>query len=146
MSHRHFVPILMLLALAAAGSRAQAEEPVKAELDAPFALSVGETARLESEDFELTLRSITDDSGCDDPKDCSIFLFKGTLLARHGGKKELMEVNASFMPDKPVNLNFGGYRVEMTAVRRPDPKGPLYTTLRVVKAPPEPEKEKEDPS
>ncbi|MFL6232512.1 MAG: hypothetical protein ACJ76N_05205 [Thermoanaerobaculia bacterium] len=136
------LPFLLVLLLFA-GGRARAQEPVKAELDAPFALSVGETARLESEDFEVTLRSITDDSGCDDPKDCSIFLFKGTLLSRHGGKKELMEVNASFMPDKPVDLKFDGYRVELTAVRRPDPKGPLYTTLRVVKAPPEPEK-KED--
>ena len=80
-------------------------------------------------------------------RECSIFLFKGTLLARHGGKKEMMEVNASFFPGKPVDLKFDGYHVEMTAVRRPDPKGPL-TTLRVVKAPPEPEKEKEkeDPS
>lgn len=138
---KHKTLVLVLLALTVlAGDRARAQEPVKAELDTPFALSVGETARLESEDFELTLRSITDDSGCDDPKDCSIFLFKGTLLARHGGKKELMEVNASFTPDKPVNLNFGGYRVEMTAVRRPDPKGPLYTTLRV-KAPVEEKKE-----
>jgi hypothetical protein len=136
--------VLLVLILFAAGGRARAQEPVKAELDAPFALVAGETARVESENFEVTLRSITDDSGCDDPRDCSIFLFKGTLLTRHGGKKELAEINASFMPDKPFDMTFDGYRVEVTAVRRPDPKGPLYATFRVVKAPPEPEREKEE--
>jgi hypothetical protein len=139
MKQKALVPVLLVLALVA-GGRARAQEPVKAELDAPFALSAGETARLDSENFEVTLRSITDDSGCDDPKDCSIFLFKGTLLTRHGGKKELGEINASFMPDKPFDMTFDGYRVEITAVRRPDPKGPLYATFRVVKVPPEYEK------
>lgn len=138
MNRKKRLPVLLALTLFAAGSSlARAQEPVKAELDTPFALAVGETARLESEDFELTLRSITNDSGCDDPKDCSIYLFKGTLLARHAGSKELMEVDASFLADKPADVNFGGYRVQVTAVRRPDPKGPLYTTFRVVKAGPE---------
>ena len=53
------------------------------------------------------------------------------------------EINASFIPDKPFGMTFDGYRVEITAVRRPDPKGPLYTTFRVAKAAGE-EKEKEE--
>src|SRR4029077_4173139 len=133
MKYKALVPLLLIFVLVA-GGRARAQEPVKAELDAPFALAAGETARLESEDFAVRLRSITDDSGCDDPKDCSIFLFKGTLLTRHGEKKELGEINASFRPDKPFSMTFDGYRLEITAVRRPDPKGPLYTTFRVAKA------------
>ncbi|HEY4561415.1 MAG TPA: hypothetical protein VIJ36_00460, partial [Thermoanaerobaculia bacterium] len=86
MKQKALVPVLLVLALVA-GGRARAQEPVKAELDAPFALAAGETARLGSEDFEVTLRSMSDDSGCDDPKDCSSILFKGTLLTRHGEKK-----------------------------------------------------------
>ena len=125
-----------------AAGRARAQEPVKAELDTPFALAAGETARLESENFEVTLRSMSDDSGCDDPKDCSSILFKGTLLTRHGEKKEMAQIMAFFAPDKPYAMTYEGYQVQMTAIRRPDPKGPLYATFRVVKAAPEePEKE-----
>ncbi|MFL6264277.1 MAG: hypothetical protein ACJ76Y_31710 [Thermoanaerobaculia bacterium] len=136
------LPFLLVLLLFA-GGRARAQEPVKAELDAPFALAAGETGRVDSESFEVTLRSMSDDSGCDDPKDCSSILFKGTILTRHGDKKEMGQIMAFFTPDKPYAMTFEGYRVEMTAIRRPDPKGPLYATFRVVKAPPEPEK-KED--
>ena len=141
MKRKSLVPVLLVLTLFAAGGFALAQEPVKAELDAPFALAAGETARLESENFEVTLRSMSDDSGCDDPKDCSSILFKGTLLTRHGEKKEMGQIMAFFTPDKPYAMTFEGYRVEMTAIRRPQAKGPLYATFRVVKAPPEPEKE-----
>jgi hypothetical protein len=143
MKRKPLVPILLVLTLFAAGGRARAQEPVKAELDAPFALATGETARLESENFEVTLRSMSDDSGCDDPRDCSSILFKGTLLTRHGEKKEMAQIMAFFSPDNPYTMTFEGYRVEMTAIRRPDPKGPLYATFRVVKAPPELEKKEE---
>ncbi|HEY4588178.1 MAG TPA: hypothetical protein VII86_03080 [Thermoanaerobaculia bacterium] len=143
MKQKALVPVLLVLALVA-GGRARAQEPVKAELDAPFALAAGETARLESENFEVTLRSMSDDSGCDDPKDCSSILFKGTLLTRHGEKKEMAQIMAFFAPDKPYAMTWEGYQVQMTAIRRPDPKGPLYATFRVVKAAEEGEKEKEE--
>jgi hypothetical protein len=139
MKQKALMLALLVFALVA-GGRAEAQEPVKAELDAPFALAAGETARLESENFEVTLRSMSDDSGCDDPKDCSSILFKGTILTRHGEKKEMGQIMAFFAPDKPYAMTFEGYRVEMTAIRRPQAKGPLYATFRVVKAP-EPEKE-----
>ena len=140
MKQKALIPALMILALVA-GGRARAQEPVKAELDTPFALAVGETARLDSENFEVTLRSMSDDSGCDDPKDCSSILFKGTLLTRHGEKKEMAQIMAFFAPDKPYAMTYEGYQVQMTAIRRPDPKGPLYATFRVVKAA---EEEKKD--
>ena len=142
MKQKALIPALLIFALVA-GGRARAQEPVKAELDAPFALAVGETARLESENFEVTLRSMSDDSGCDDPKDCSSILFKGTILTRHGEKKEMGQIMAFFSPEKPYSTTFEGYRVELTDIRRPQAKGPLYATFRVVKAPPELEKEKE---
>jgi hypothetical protein len=135
MKQKALIPVLSVLTLFAAGGFAHAQEPVKAELDTPFALAAGETARLESENFEVTLRSMSDDSGCDDPKDCSSILFKGTLLTRHGEKKEMAQIMAFFSPDSPYTMTFEGYRVEMTAIRHPDPKGPLYATFRVVKAP-----------
>jgi hypothetical protein len=132
---KKLLPVLVLLLFA--GGRAWAQEPVKAELDTPFALAAGETGRVDSENFEVTLRSMSDDSGCDDPKDCSSILFKGTILTRHGEKKEMGQIMAFFAPDKPFTLIYEGYRVELTAIRRPDPKGPLYATFRVVKAPEE---------
>jgi hypothetical protein len=135
MKRQTLVPALLIFALAAAGGRAGAQEPVKAELDTPFALAAGETARLDAENFEVTLRSMSDDSGCDDPKDCSSILFKGTLLTRHGEKKETGQIMAFFTRDKPYSTTFEGYRVELTDIRRPDPKGPLYATFRVVRAP-----------
>jgi hypothetical protein len=138
MKQKALIPALLIFALVA-GARAHAQEPVKAELEAPFALAAGETARLESENFEVTLRSMSDDSGCDDPKDCSTILFKGTILTRHGEKKDLAQIMAMFAPDRPYTMTYEGYQVQMTAIRRPDPKGPLYATFRVVKAP-EPEK------
>jgi hypothetical protein len=137
MKYKALVPALLIFALA--GARAQ--EPVKAELDRPFALAVGETARLESENFEVTLRSMSDDSGCDDPKDCSSILFKGTLLTRHGEKKEMAQIMAFFTPDRAYTMTWEGYQVQMTAIRRPNPKGPLYVTFRVVKAAEEGEKQ-----
>ena len=138
---RTMVLALLVFAFLTIGGRARAQEPVKAELEAPFALAAGETARLESENFEVTLRSMSDDSGCDDPKDCSSVLFKGTLLTRHGEKKEMGQIMAFFTPDKPYTMTFEGYQVQMTAIRRPDPKGPLYATFRVVKAVEEEKKE-----
>ncbi len=133
MKRKALAPVLLVLTLLAAGSPARAQEPVKAELEVPFALASGEKARLESENFEVTLRSMTDDSGCDDPKDCSAILFKGTLLLRHDEKKLVEDFTASFELGKSVHLDFDGYRLELTTVRRPDPKGPSYATFRVVR-------------
>ena len=134
MKQKTLVPVLLVFAFCAAVSLVRAQEPVKAELDAPFALAQGETGRIESDGVEVMLRSISDDSGCDDPKDCSSILFKGTLLTRVGEKKQMGQIMAFFTPDKPYTMTYEGYRVEMTAIRRPDPKGPLYATFRVVKA------------
>lgn len=128
------IPILMVLALCLMGTRSYAqEEPVPAELGKPFALAVEETARVEPEGFEVTLRSMSDDSGCDDPKDCTSYLFKGTLLVRLGDQKQMAQLMVFFKPDSPYRMKFAGYQVEMTSIRRAQKGGPLLATFQVVK-------------
>jgi hypothetical protein len=136
---RKLIPVLLVLALCA--GLAHAQEPVKAELDKPFALSVEETARVEPDGFEVTLRSMSDDSGCDDPKDCTSYLFKGTLLTRLGEQKQMAQLMVFFKPGAPYTMKFAGYQVEMTSLRRAQKGGPLLATFRVVKAA---EEEKKD--
>lgn len=141
MKRHTLLPVLLVvILLCASGNLARAGEPVKVEFDAPFALSAGEAARVEPEGFEVTLRSMSDDSGCDDPKECSTLLFKGTILTRLGEKKDLAQITAMFEPGKVFTLDFEGYQVQLSDIRRPKDKGPLYASLRVVKLPPESEK------
>jgi hypothetical protein len=136
MKRETLVPVLLVLALCAAEglARAQDPEPVKAFLETSFALSVGETARVEPEGLEVTLRSMSDDSGCDDPKECGSILFKGTIFTRLGDKKDMAQITAMFEPGKVFTLDFEGFQVQLSDIRRPQPKGPLYATFKVVKA------------
>jgi hypothetical protein len=140
MKRETLVPVLLVIILCAAGSLARAEEPVKAALETPFALSVGETARVEPEGLEVTLRSMSDDSGCDDPKDCGSILFKGTIFTRLGEKKDMAQITAFFSRESPFTTDFAGYTIELTDIRRPRAQGPLFATFKVVKAAPESEK------
>ena len=123
---RKLIPVLLVLSLFAGRSH------------------VEETARVEPDGFEVTLRSMSSDSGCDDPRDCTSYLFKGTLLVRLGEQKQMAELMVFFKPGTPYTLKFAGYQVEMTSVRRTQNGGPLLATFRVVKAAEE-EKEKEEP-
>jgi len=129
------IPALMVLALCVAGTRSYAQEPVQAELGEPFALAVEETARVEPDGFEVTLRSMSDDSGCDDPKDCTSYLFKGTLLTRLGDQKQMAQLMVFFKPGSPYRMEYAGYQVEMTSIRRAQKGGPLLATFQVVKEP-----------
>jgi hypothetical protein len=133
MKHK-LIPALILLALCAAGTHSYAQEPAQAELGKPFALGVEETARVEPDGFEVTLRSVSDDSGCDDPKDCTAYMYNGTLLIRLGDQKQLAQLMVSFTPDSPYKMKIAGYQLEMLSIRRPKPKAPLVATFRVVKA------------
>src|SRR5436305_12185607 len=118
MKRKTLAPVLLVLTLFA-GGHARAQETVKAELDAPFALAVGETARLESENLEVTLRSMSDDSGCDDPKHYSSILLQRPLLTRHGEKQEMSQIMAFFAPDMPYTISYEGHQRLITALRRP---------------------------
>jgi hypothetical protein len=141
MTKYKLIPVLLVLGLITVASRSYAEETVKAELGKPFALAVEETARVEPDGFEVTLRSVSDDSGCDDPKDCTGYLFNGTLLLRLGEQKQLAQLMVSFAPGSPYSMKFAGYQVEMASIRRVQKGGPLLATFRVVKAA---EEEKEE--
>lgn len=131
MRSRRLFPVLLAIALAA---RAGAEGPpaIKAALEAPFTISVGETARVEPEGLEVTLRSVSDDSGCVEPDDCSEMLFKGTLVTRLEEKREMAQIMAFFAPGSPYRMDFAGYEIQLTDLRRADAKGPLLATFKVV--------------
>ena len=87
-------------------------------LNEPFTRSAGETRQIGPDGFEVTLRSIDDDSGCFSANDCSTMIFHGSLGVRWGAKSELMLVQAVIRPHQPLSLNLDGYAFDMTDVRR----------------------------
>ena len=138
------VAVLSALALLAGWPHAPAagaeKGVVEVEMDAPFVLVVGETARVAGPDvLGLTLRSASEGSGCMAPDDCEVMLFEGTLALRVGEERQLAEFNVSFRPGKPFTHTFGGYEYQMLAVRRV--KERVEVTFQVVEAPPAPEAE-----
>lgn len=137
------ISLLLLVALAVSGRTAWAQEEVpQVDLGTPFALSVGEMMRVGPDGLEITLRSASDDSGCFAPNDCSVMTFNGTLAVKEGERRELMDVEAGFTPDKPVSIKFERYVVVLTAVRRD--KARLIASFTVVPAPPEEKKDEEE--
>ncbi|HEX4963329.1 MAG TPA: hypothetical protein VF173_21040 [Thermoanaerobaculia bacterium] len=101
-------------------------------LDTPFTLRPGEMARVGPAGFEVTLRTLADDSGCLAPNDCSLMLFKGTLVLSLGDKRNLTQLDADLRPDQPANLDFAGYKLRVTAVHRV--KGRLEAVFKLVEA------------
>ena len=61
---------------------------VDVDLDQPFVLRQGQTGRIEAEDVSVTLRSLSEDSGCFSPDDCSTMLAEGTLAMQAGEDKD----------------------------------------------------------
>ncbi|MCB0123158.1 MAG: hypothetical protein KDE58_12975, partial [Caldilineaceae bacterium] len=59
-------------------------------LGQPFIVRVGATASLTDIDFQLTLRSLSEDSGCLTATDCSIMTAEGTLVLQQGDTRELL--------------------------------------------------------
>ena len=96
-------------------------------LQQPFQLNKGQTAVIESEDFQLTFRSVTDDSGCFAPNDCSLMTFDGTLAAQKGKETELMTVMASLHAGSWVDLEFAGYTIELRGIQQIEGKGHVAT-------------------
>lgn len=85
-------------------------------LDQPFVLRPGQTARNEAEDVSLTLRSLTEDSGCFSADDCSVMLAEGTLAMQAGEDKELLEFSAGMTPGSPFSYEFGDYVITLLRV------------------------------
>jgi len=100
-------------------------------LQQPFQLNKGQTAVIESEDFQLTFRSVTDDSGCFSPTDCSLMTFDGTLAAQKGDATELMSVMASIHAGSSVELEFAGYTIELRSIQQIEGQGHIATFVVV---------------
>jgi hypothetical protein len=132
---KHAVPAMLLFTLLAAGSAAHAERPetIPAQLDTPFTLAVGETASVAPDGFEVTLRTLSEESGCLDIKDCAVMLFRGTLTMLLDPRRQLANVDQRLARGFPATVDFAGYRVELTDVRRAAAGAPLLVILRVVR-------------
>lgn len=114
---------------------AAASKRVNAELGQPFALHPGQEAYIEADDFSLTLRSLSEDSGCFSADDCSVMMAEGTLAVQAGDEKELLDFSASMTPDSPFTYEFGDYVVAMTHVEH-DEDGELLATFTVTSSQP----------
>lgn len=86
-------------------------------LNQQIALKAGETKQVGPDGFEITLRSLSDASGCLSPNDCSTMIFDGTILARLGEKSMLNQVQASMRPGQAVSLDVDGYAFQLIGVR-----------------------------
>ncbi|MCB0082309.1 MAG: hypothetical protein KDE47_15310 [Caldilineaceae bacterium] len=82
-------------------------------LGQPFTMRVGETTSLDDIDFQLTLRSISDDSGCLTATDCSVMTADGTLILQQGTQREILTFMASITPEQPFDYDFAGYVVRL---------------------------------
>ena len=102
--------LLMLVTLGGCASR-----PLG--LNEQIALHEGETRQVGPDGFQITLRSLSDASGCLSPDDCSTMLFDGTIVVRLGGRSVLNEVNAGLQPGQVVSLDIDGYAFQLTGVR-----------------------------
>jgi hypothetical protein len=85
-------------------------------LNQQIVLKAGETKQVGPDGFEITLRSLSDASGCLSPNDCSTMMFDGTIVARLGEKSELNKVQASINPGQVVSLDIDGYAYQLTGV------------------------------
>ncbi|MCX6046808.1 MAG: hypothetical protein NT075_17015 [Chloroflexi bacterium] len=106
------------------------DKTLNAALNAPFTLSVGQTAQITDEDFALTFRSADDNSGCFTEDDCSSMQFSGTLATQKGDQKQLMTIMAGFNDDAPFTTDFAGYTISLSSVKKL-PDGSIIATFVV---------------
>lgn len=118
-------------------------------INEPFTLQVGETANLADIDFRVTLRSLTDDSGCVTADDCSLMLAEGTLVLQQGDDREVLTFHVSFTPEQPFTYDFAGYAVHLVhleqerngnqvatfVVKKPTPTVEIPAPQRVARCP-----------
>lgn len=89
---------------------------VDVDLDQSFVLRQGQTGRVEAEDVSVTLRSLSEDSGCFSPDDCSTMLAEGTLAMQAGEDKTLLDFSAILTPDSAFTYELGDYVIAMVHV------------------------------
>ena len=117
-----------LLVAAAATLSACTTAPLR--LNQPVVLHAGETKAVGPDGLEVTLRSISDDSGCLSSSDCSKMMFEGSIAVRKGDKSDLIQARAIMTPGSALKMDLYGYAFAMTDVRR-DKRNHLQATFLV---------------
>lgn len=100
---------------------------VDVDLDQPFILRQGQTGRIEAEDVSVTMRSLSEDSGCFSPDDCSTMLAEGTLALQAGEDKTLLDFSSVLTPDAPFTYEIGDYVIALVHVEANAEGDPLAT-------------------
>ncbi len=98
-------------------------------LNQPFPLHVGETADLQDVDIQITLRSVTDDSGCLTATDCSVMVANGTLVLQRGNEREILTFITSITPQQSFDYEFAGYVVELVHLEKERNDDPVATFI-----------------
>jgi len=86
--------------------------------DQPVEIRVGESKTVGPDGLELTLRYVSEDSGCLSAKDCSTKLFHGSIGARRGDKSDLIQAQAIMQEGHALTLDLDGYKFLLTDIRR----------------------------
>ena len=107
---KKFAAVILLLVLAGCASH-----PLG--LNQQIVLKEGETKQVGPDGFEITLRSLSDASGCLSPDDCSTMLFDGTIVAKMAEKSMLNQVQATIRPGQVVSLDIDGYAFQLVGVQ-----------------------------
>ncbi len=90
-------------------------------LNEPVYLRPGETEKVGPDGFEITLRSVSEDSGCLSPTDCSTMIFRGSIAARLGEKSKVIKTGAIMKPGQVVPLDIDGYKFQLTGIKQTGP-------------------------
>ncbi len=90
-------------------------------LNEPIYLRPGETKKVGPDGFEITLRSLSEGSGCLSPKDCSTMIFRGSISVRLGDKTKLINTGAIMKPGQIVPLEIDGYKFQLTGIKQTGP-------------------------
>jgi FKBP-type peptidyl-prolyl cis-trans isomerase len=96
----------------------------------PVEIRVGETKAVGPDGLELTLRFVSDDSGCLSATDCSKMLFYGSIGAHLGEQSDLIQAQAIMQPGHVLTLDLYGYKFQLTDIRR-DKQNRLTATFVV---------------
>jgi len=104
--------------IATATPAAERDTAAIAAINQPFTLHEGERASVPDADFHVTLRSVTEDSGCLSVRDCSVMLAEGTLVLQQGDQREVLDFNVSFTPEQPFDYDFAGYVVQLVHIEQ----------------------------
>ncbi len=91
-------------------------------LNEPVYLRPGETKKVGPDGFEITLRSLSEDSGCLSPTDCSTMIFRGSIGVRLGDKSKVIKTGAIMKPGQVVPLEINGYKFQLTGIKQTGPK------------------------